>query len=249
MNGYPAECKEHAVQLAGESDQPTQSKCAMKGGAGYLTKGRGVLRATAAVKYVWMHEQHTAFTVRRRVGSWQSHAGATPSGFTARLAPRLESFSSDRAKGSRPVLRRGAAPKARAGPPVGAGGTAGQPPPHWARARPGRPALQNAARMQSADDRRAGPDGGPKPAQPGVDRDSPRDHLRRGYALSPDRRRLAVSRRGAGLCSRAVVGGAMANHWRAERVKQALSIGIGLRQPVVGLIMYTDRGSQYGADS
>ena len=51
------------------------------------------------------------------------------------------------------------------------------------------------------------------------------------------------------LCSRAVVGGSMANHMRAELVTQALSMAIGQRQPAVGLIMHTDRGSQYGAES
>jgi transposase InsO family protein len=51
------------------------------------------------------------------------------------------------------------------------------------------------------------------------------------------------------LCSRAVVGWAMANHMRAELVTQALSMAIRQRQPAAGLLMHTDRGSQYGADS
>ena len=51
------------------------------------------------------------------------------------------------------------------------------------------------------------------------------------------------------LCSRAVVGWSMADHMRAELVNQALSMAIGQRQPAAGLIMHTDRGSQYGADS
>jgi putative transposase len=51
------------------------------------------------------------------------------------------------------------------------------------------------------------------------------------------------------LCSRAVVGGSMANHRRAELVTQALSMAIGQRQPAAGFIMHTDRGSQYGAES
>jgi putative transposase len=51
------------------------------------------------------------------------------------------------------------------------------------------------------------------------------------------------------LCSRAVVGGAMANHIRAELVTQALAMATSQRQPAAGLIMHTDRGSQYGADS
>jgi transposase InsO family protein len=51
------------------------------------------------------------------------------------------------------------------------------------------------------------------------------------------------------LCSRAVVGWAMANHMRAELVTQALSMAICQRRPAAGLIMHTDRGSQYGAES
>ena len=51
------------------------------------------------------------------------------------------------------------------------------------------------------------------------------------------------------LCSRAVVGWAMANHMRAELVNQALAMALCQRQPAAGLIMHTDRGSQYGADS
>jgi putative transposase len=41
----------------------------------------------------------------------------------------------------------------------------------------------------------------------------------------------------------------MANHMRTELVNQALSMAICQRQPTAGLIIYTDRGSQYGADS
>ena len=51
------------------------------------------------------------------------------------------------------------------------------------------------------------------------------------------------------LCSRAVVGWSMADHMRAELVHQALARAICQRQPAAGLIMPTDRGSQYGADS
>jgi putative transposase len=51
------------------------------------------------------------------------------------------------------------------------------------------------------------------------------------------------------LCSRAVVGWSMANHMRAELVNHALRMAICQRQPAAGLIMHTDRGSQYGADS
>jgi putative transposase len=51
------------------------------------------------------------------------------------------------------------------------------------------------------------------------------------------------------LCSRAVVGWAIANHMRAELVNRALSMALYQRQPAAGLIMHTDRGIQYGADS
>jgi putative transposase len=53
---------------------------------------------------------------------------------------------------------------------------------------------------------------------------------------------------GLDLYARAVVGWAMANHRRVELVHQALSIALGRRHPTAGLIMHTDRGSQYGAD-
>ena len=54
---------------------------------------------------------------------------------------------------------------------------------------------------------------------------------------------------GLDLCSRAVVGWSMAEHMRAELLNQALTMAICQRQPAAGLIMHTDRGSQYGADS
>ena len=41
----------------------------------------------------------------------------------------------------------------------------------------------------------------------------------------------------------------MADHMRAELVNQALAMAICQRQPAAGLIMHTDRGSQYGAAS
>jgi transposase InsO family protein len=54
---------------------------------------------------------------------------------------------------------------------------------------------------------------------------------------------------GLALCSRAVVGWSMAHHRRTALVNQALAMAMGQRQPVAGLIMHTDRGSQYGSDS
>src|SRR5437660_12160483 len=41
----------------------------------------------------------------------------------------------------------------------------------------------------------------------------------------------------------------MADQMRAELVNQALAMALCQRQPAAGLIMHTDRGSQYGADS
>jgi transposase InsO family protein len=51
------------------------------------------------------------------------------------------------------------------------------------------------------------------------------------------------------LGARAVVGGAMADQMPTECVKQAFAMALCQRQPAAGLIMHTDRGSQYGADS
>src|SRR5262245_50858774 len=41
----------------------------------------------------------------------------------------------------------------------------------------------------------------------------------------------------------------MADHRRAELVNQALALALWQRQPAAGVIMPTDRGSQYGAAS
>jgi putative transposase len=51
------------------------------------------------------------------------------------------------------------------------------------------------------------------------------------------------------LCSRAVGGWSLADHLRTEVVNQAWAMALGQRQPAVGLLMHTDRGSQSGADS
>lgn len=51
------------------------------------------------------------------------------------------------------------------------------------------------------------------------------------------------------LCSRAVVGWSMSQWLKAPLVTAALSMAIDQRQPPPGLIMHTDRGSQYVADS
>lgn len=47
------------------------------------------------------------------------------------------------------------------------------------------------------------------------------------------------------LCSRAIVGWAMADHMRAELVCNATEMAIDRRRPPAGLIFHSDRGSQY----
>jgi transposase InsO family protein len=51
------------------------------------------------------------------------------------------------------------------------------------------------------------------------------------------------------LCSRAVVGWSMSQWLKAPLVTAALQMAIDQRQPLPGLIMHTDQGSQYVADS
>jgi putative transposase len=51
------------------------------------------------------------------------------------------------------------------------------------------------------------------------------------------------------LCSQAVVRWSMAHHRRAALVTQVLSMALCQRHPAAGLLMHTDRGSPYGADS
>ena len=50
------------------------------------------------------------------------------------------------------------------------------------------------------------------------------------------------------LFSHAVVDWSMGEHRRAELVDQALRMAIKWRRPSAGLLMHSDRGSQYGAD-
>jgi len=49
------------------------------------------------------------------------------------------------------------------------------------------------------------------------------------------------------LCSRRIVGWALANHMRAELVGDALKQALGSRDTVPDLIFHSDRGSQYGS--
>ena len=70
-----------------------------------------------------------------------------------------------------------------------------------------------------------------------------------GDYIPPHGRRLVVSCRGAGSVlagSRRMGDGPP---YAAELVNQALAMAICQRPPAAGLIMHTDRGSQYGADS
>jgi transposase InsO family protein len=51
------------------------------------------------------------------------------------------------------------------------------------------------------------------------------------------------------LCSRAVVGWSMDSRMPAALVNDALTIAICKRRPEAGLIVHSDRGSQYASDS
>ncbi len=51
------------------------------------------------------------------------------------------------------------------------------------------------------------------------------------------------------LCSRAVVGWSMGSRMPASLVKDALSMAIWKRRPAAGLLVHSDRGSQYASDS
>jgi len=51
------------------------------------------------------------------------------------------------------------------------------------------------------------------------------------------------------LCSRRVVGWAMADHLRAELCLDALSMAIEQRRPAAGLLHHSDRGVQYACDA
>ena len=49
------------------------------------------------------------------------------------------------------------------------------------------------------------------------------------------------------LCSRKIVGWALADHMRTELVAAALEQALGSRKPAADLIFHSDRGSQYGS--
>lgn len=51
------------------------------------------------------------------------------------------------------------------------------------------------------------------------------------------------------LCSRRVIGWAMEPHMRAELVCQALTMAQGQRNPAEGVLLHSDRGSQYASDA
>jgi len=50
------------------------------------------------------------------------------------------------------------------------------------------------------------------------------------------------------LCSRKIVGWAMADHLRAELCVEALAMALARRRPAEGLLHHTDRGVQYACD-
>lgn len=51
------------------------------------------------------------------------------------------------------------------------------------------------------------------------------------------------------LCSRRVIGWAMAPHMRTELVCQALIMAQGQRSPAAGVLLHSDRGSQYASET
>jgi putative transposase len=50
------------------------------------------------------------------------------------------------------------------------------------------------------------------------------------------------------LCSRRVIGWAIANHMRETLINDALQMSLGRRQPEQGLLHHSDRGVQYASD-
>lgn len=50
-------------------------------------------------------------------------------------------------------------------------------------------------------------------------------------------------------CSRMIVGWAAADHMRTSLMTDALAVALGRRQPAPGLIVHSDRGSQYTSDA
>lgn len=51
------------------------------------------------------------------------------------------------------------------------------------------------------------------------------------------------------LCSRRIIGWAMAPHMRTELVCEALTMAQGQRNPAAGVLLHSDRGSQYASDA
>ena len=51
------------------------------------------------------------------------------------------------------------------------------------------------------------------------------------------------------LCSRRIIGWAMAPHMRTELVCEALTMAQGQRNPTAGVLLHSDRGSQYASDA
>ena len=51
------------------------------------------------------------------------------------------------------------------------------------------------------------------------------------------------------LCSRRIIGWAMAPHMRTELVCQALTMAQGQRNPAAGVLLHSDRGSQYASNA
>lgn len=83
-------------------------------------------------------------------------------------------------------------------------------------------------------------------ARPGSQTCRARERLVFGHHLHTDPQ-LALSGGADGLYSRKIVGWAMAPNMPAELVCDALQLAIGQRRPKPGLMVHSDRGSQYAS--
>src|SRR5262249_37308845 len=219
-------------------------------GAGYIKKGRSVLRTTAAVKYAWIHQQHAQFSVSRmchllevsRSGyyEWLSRPPRAPVEGDQHVEAKIQHYFTQ-GRGTYGT-RRIKYLLAQEGLQV-------------SRRRIGRVLAQAGLRCKTRRKYKA-------PTTAGQAQTVAPNQLNREFTVqAPDKvyvGDITYLPTGEGwlylavvldLCSRAAVGWSMADHMRAELVNQALSMAICQRRPAAGLIMHTDRGSQYGAES
>jgi transposase-like protein len=210
-----------------------------------ILKGRGVLCATAAVKYAWMHQQPAEFTVRRmcqllevsRSGydEWLSRPPRAQSDADPQVQDKIQrDFAQGRGTyGTRRIKHL----LAQDGLQV-------------SRRRIRRLLAHAGLRCKTQRTCKA-------PKTSGQAQTVTPNRLNREFTVQvPDTvyigdiTYLPTGEGGLYLAvvldlgSRAVVGWSMANHLRTELVPQALSMAICQRQPTAGLMMHTDRGSQ-----